>query len=287
MNVIKTPAGETAEVLIPAPSEEPYQKVQWEIVGALSQRVRSVDGGRVIAVRSAGPQFRMRVLVEPTLAEIPKPRGRVPVPLDALACLASNADFARRNPRTAQLARELKAKDPEATVKNILRWIKNNMHYRYDPELQWIQSKPLGGIDSILHTRLGDCGGHSDLFVCLCRQAGIPARILWGPVKIKGRGSMPRDSGLPADLGERFDFSGHAWAEVYLDGWGWIPLEPQDAETPLGRVPQDYVPFLRISAGNDGTHADAGLALSNVGMMNYFPMLEKSESHVRAQGNGK
>jgi F0F1-type ATP synthase assembly protein I len=61
-----------------------------------------------------------------------------------------------------------------------------------------------------LENRTGDCSEHSYLFVALCRAAGIPARIKTG-------------FGFSL-VGETTD-NGHMWAEYYLEGYGWIPVD--------------------------------------------------------------
>ena len=40
----------TGEILIPAPSNEPYQKVKWELSGVRTQRAINVEGGKLVAV---------------------------------------------------------------------------------------------------------------------------------------------------------------------------------------------------------------------------------------------
>lgn len=53
----------------------------------------------------------------------------------------------------------------------------------------------------------GDCTEYSDLFVTLCRINDIPARFVEGCTTI---GS----------------YNLHAWAEVYIDGHGWVAFDP-------------------------------------------------------------
>jgi transglutaminase-like putative cysteine protease len=264
----------TGEILIPLPSNEPYQKVKWELSGVRTQRVINLEGGKLVAVRPSGPNFRLRVTVEPTATDIARPGRKLPVPADAAACLRDNAAFAARNPETARLAKELKADDPAQTVRNIRDWIKENMTYRYDPALKQKETAPAGGVDSILKAKCGDCGGQSRLFVCLCRQAGVPARGLWGAIKIVGPEAIPKETGLPLEKVEPGDFCGHAWAEVFVKDWGWIPVEPQPFGPPLGQVPQEFVPFVRLEPVA-ATMADASLAIGNVWAMNYIAKREK------------
>jgi transglutaminase-like putative cysteine protease len=196
--------------------------------------------------------------------------------------LRDNAGFAVRNPKTAKLARELKADNHIQTVQNIRAWITKNMTYRYDPVLKEKETSRVGGTDAILQAKYGDCGGHSNLFVHLCRQAGVPARPIWGPVKIGGPEAIPKETGLAVDQVQRGDFCGHAWAEVFVKDWGWIPLEPQAYahEVPLGRVPQYFVPFVRIEPSSARV-TDAMLAVGNVWLMNYFARPEQPGDKTR------
>jgi hypothetical protein len=64
----------------------------------------------------------------------------------------------------------------------------------------------------VLTTGIGDCGSQSMYFTALCRSLGIPARATGGYQMIQG-------------------FAGtHFWAEYYLEGYGWIPVDVTAAE---------------------------------------------------------
>lgn len=101
-------------------------------------------------------------------------------------------------------------------------WIKSNIKGYPGP------SKRLGVVKT-LNTRRGNCWEVSDLFVTLCRAYGIPARQLGGWLYKKGQVS-----------------AGHAWAEVYLENQGWIPI---DALRKSLRIPDYYIPYF---ASDDG-----------------------------------
>jgi transglutaminase-like putative cysteine protease len=82
------------------------------------------------------------------------------------------------------------------------------------------------GVAEVLKQKFGHCWDKSDLFVTMCRSAGLPARQIAGWV--------------PALQ------SGHVWAEVYLDGAGWLPVDPT---TPWTGTSDDYIPWFSTSDG--------------------------------------
>jgi hypothetical protein len=57
----------------------------------------------------------------------------------------------------------------------------------------------------------GKCAEYACLFVALCRAVGIPSRVRYG---------------LVLDYGERTTKAEHAWAEYYLENYGWVPTDP-------------------------------------------------------------
>jgi hypothetical protein len=75
----------------------------------------------------------------------------------------------------------------------------------------------------------GDCGDYSSLFVALARAKGIPARHIVGSWAESGADQV------------------HVWAEFYLEGLGWISVDPtvgQSSNQPdscFGRIGNDRV----------------------------------------------
>jgi len=82
----------------------------------------------------------------------------------------------------------------------------------------------LGNIAFMLES--GDLGGKcadiNSLFVGLARAAGLPARDFFG-IRVA-------DSTLTKSLGKSGDITRaqHCRAEVYIDGQGWLPVDPAD-----------------------------------------------------------
>jgi hypothetical protein len=82
----------------------------------------------------------------------------------------------------------------------------------------------------VLHTRVGDCNEHTQLFVALARAAGIPARVAAGLAYVDGK------------------FYYHAWPEVMLRGW--VAVDPT-----FGQFPAD-ASHIRFVTGGLGQQAE-------------------------------
>ena len=72
-----------------------------------------------------------------------------------------------------------------------------------------------GRVEQLLVSLGGKCGDISSVYVALARSAGIPAREIFGIRLPKGKeGEMTKAQ--------------HCWAEFYLSGYGWVPVDPAD-----------------------------------------------------------
>ncbi|MDR0716853.1 MAG: DUF3488 and transglutaminase-like domain-containing protein [Azoarcus sp.] len=119
------------------------------------------------------------------------------------------------NPRARALAAELRADTPEQTVRRILAWLTAaGFIYTLQP--------PLLDADSIdfflFETRMGFCEHFAGAFVFLARAAGVPARVVTG---YQGGYINPVDGAMVVRQSDA-----HAWAEVWLDGRGWVRIDP-------------------------------------------------------------
>ncbi len=103
----------------------------------------------------------------------------------------------------------------------IRKWLRDNCEYSLEaPKLHLGEDF----VNSFLERRTGSCSHFASAAVIMCRYAGIPARYVEGYV-IK-----PADFPSEAETGKSVtvdvtDARGHAWAEVYIDGFGWYPME--------------------------------------------------------------
>jgi rhodanese-related sulfurtransferase/transglutaminase-like putative cysteine protease len=97
-----------------------------------------------------------------------------------------------------------------AKAKAIYDWTCANM-YR-DPAT--IGCGP-GDVCALLQKPGGKCTDIHSVFVALCRAAGVPAREIFG---IR----------LGKNDGQDISSWQHCWAEFYLPGQGWVPVDPAD-----------------------------------------------------------
>ncbi len=89
-------------------------------------------------------------------------------------------------------------------------WVIDNMHR--DPKTIGCGK---GDVCSLLAAPGGKCTDIHSVFVALCRAAGVPAREIFG---IR-QGKKP-----VVDI----TTWQHCWAEFYLPGYGWVPVDPAD-----------------------------------------------------------
>lgn len=78
--------------------------------------------------------------------------------------------------------------------------------------------------DFLLQTREGFCEHYASAFVVLMRAAGIPARVVTGY-----QGGEYNSVGNYLVVRQR---DAHAWAEIYLEGDGWVRVDPTAVVAP-------------------------------------------------------
>ena len=128
-----------------------------------------------------------------------------------------------RNPRTQQLAREMRSAHPDdlELVRAVLGMIRQQpFYYTLTPPKLADNS-----VDEFLFdTKRGFCEHYASAFAMLMRAAGIPARVVTG---YQG-GTFNRF----ADYWILQQSDAHAWDEVWIDGRGWTRIDPTAAIAP-------------------------------------------------------
>ncbi len=108
------------------------------------------------------------------------------------------------------------AKDNLEKARAIYKFVQQ--HMRYDSSAACRNQGAL----SALRQKAGVCEDYAALFVALCRAVGLPSRQVNGYADPKGTGEHWDQLGRPLSLkGCR-----HSWAEFYLEGMGWLPVDP-------------------------------------------------------------
>jgi len=99
-------------------------------------------------------------------------------------------------------------KNPYWIARNIFDYIRLRMHY-----------ERVGGWNvapTVLARGSGSCSEYTFVYMAMCRAAGVPARYA-GALVVRGD-----DASL--------DYVYHRWVEVYLPGYGWIPVDPSGGD---------------------------------------------------------
>ena len=128
-----------------------------------------------------------------------------------------------RNPRTLKLSQDLRAAHP-----NDLDYIHAVLDIFRTQPFYYTLTPPILGQDSVddflFDTKRGFCGHYASAFAALMRAAGIPARIVTG---YQG-GTYNRF----ADYWILRQSDGHAWTEVWIEGSGWLRVDPTSSIAP-------------------------------------------------------
>lgn len=127
------------------------------------------------------------------------------------------------NPRAKQQAIEWyrQAGSDKAYVQMLMRYFSEQPFY------YTLQPPKLGrhSIDEFMFdTRMGFCEYYSGAFTFMLRAVGIPARVVIG---YQGGEENPFNQTL---IVRQFD--AHAWAEMWLEGSGWVRVDPTAAVAP-------------------------------------------------------
>ncbi len=167
-------------------------------------------------------------------------------------------------PRARLLAARLWAESADAAdyVQRVLALFRQQPFY-YTRRPPHLADDPVDGF--LFDTRRGYCEHYASAFSVLMRAAGVPARVMTGYL-----------GGETNPLGDYFmvrQSDAHAWVEVWLQGRGWVRVDPT-AVIPPARVEVDArgadglrIPGLDALAGSGWAQAvwrRAGFAWDNL-----------------------
>ena len=127
------------------------------------------------------------------------------------------------NPRASELINRLIDPDGSwATLQQVLAW------YQSQPFTYTLEPPSIRGSDFVdqflFDTQSGFCEHYAYSFVALMRLAGIPARIVGGYM---GGELNPLNNTIVVR-----ELDAHAWTEVWIEGRGWIRVDPTGVIAP-------------------------------------------------------
>ncbi len=140
------------------------------------------------------------------------------------------------NPRTRALAEQWhrETPDPIALANRFQIWIQKDFKYTLEAPLLGRDSAD----DFLFNTRLGFCQHFSSSFAVFMRSAGIPTRVVTGFV-----GGRYNQFG---DYWMLYGKDAHAWNEIWVDGRGWLRVDPTAAV-----APENILDTLEDAAGSE------------------------------------
>jgi transglutaminase-like putative cysteine protease len=135
--------------------------------------------------------------------------------------LADDEKFDMKNPIIQKAVKEAvgEEKNPYWIMRKIFRYIITHMEYEL--------SGGWNTAPAVLARGNGSCSEYTFVFLSMCRAAGLPARYA-GSVVIRND---------DASIDDVF----HRWAEVYLPGYGWIPVDPSGGDSPSPEAQADFI----------------------------------------------
>jgi transglutaminase-like putative cysteine protease len=168
--------------------------------------------------------FEYLVEIKPTVYEISSPANATPslqlapylVPEDLIEC-NSEAVVSETNLITTGVS------DTYQKARKIYEYVTKTLEYNVQPQ-------SLGAEHALAYPDQADCTEYAALFVALCRASIVPARVIFGFARLPDQKQIT---------------SSHAWAEFYLDDFGWTPVDPtygsRYSEEYFGRIDSDHI----------------------------------------------
>ena len=221
MAVHDIPAGaREVSVWIPVPKSDPHQVVgDLKVTSPVRYQIGKEKeyGNSILHLTVDAPlpkqlDLELEAKVERhaynALAEPRRKGSEAPAPRD----LEPNA-LVPTDGRIAELAAQVtkEAKTPLAKARAIYDYVTDTM--RYDKSGKgWGRGDALHACD----VRAGNCSDFHSLIIGMARASGIPARFVMGfplPESAK-QGEIP---------------GYHCWAELYIEGKGWLPVDSSEA----------------------------------------------------------
>ncbi len=210
------PAGAPLRCWLPIPREYPFQR-DFKLLGSeppakkinppqspiravyLEQPARA-GAPTPFRIEYEYTAWGVRFLINPETVRPVNPKDR------RISAWLREAPHVEFTPQMRALSAEILGGEthPYRVAKRCYDWIVSNIRYSLAVEYSTLRN-----ISEYCRTRrYGDCGQEALLFITLCRLNGIPAR--WQ----SGWNTFPGDEDI------------HDWTEIWLEPYGWMPVDP-------------------------------------------------------------
>ncbi|HQO10549.1 MAG TPA: transglutaminase-like domain-containing protein [Clostridiales bacterium] len=125
----------------------------------------------------------------------------------------------------------------------IHKWVRSQIQFNGD------ETGPRYGTLNVIDKRAGNFWDSADVLITLCRSMDLPAREIAGWVAGTSNNNHNKVTVEGDSIGQYIDYSAandHIWTEVYINGTGWIQVDPV---SPFTGVSYNYIPFCIIEDG--------------------------------------
>jgi transglutaminase-like putative cysteine protease len=231
--VDQVPAGVgRLEVWVPLPSDGPAQQIRSiriESSYPWSIRRERENGNSYLylaAIQPRSGRLDIRVSFEAERREVLRSAvaDKVPMRREDLERYLKADQLVTLSPRVRDLARRITwgQGTPEGKAHAIYEWLVDTMVYD-----KTTPGWGMGDTERACDVQKGNCTDFHSVFISLARAQGIPARFVIGfPLKKEPAGTIP---------------GYHCWAEFYLDGVGWVPVDASDASKTMDAARREYL----------------------------------------------
>ncbi len=215
---LKNDSSSTKEEKIALPPDTDYQEVFYRTLQPKPDGMEKDGDGNWLAIYRLSSQQKLSIIAEGQANIFFKSRNTSPGQIESDSFLKATKYWPADDPKIIKLSREL------ITPEKIYRYVVKNLEYDYQLVKRGNLRK--GALGVLEKPRQSVCSDFTDLFIALCRAAGIPAREMAG----YGFSDNPKFK----ELSQSSDLL-HSWPE-YFDQktQSWIMVDPTWEKTSGG-----------------------------------------------------
>jgi len=203
---------------IAIPPDTNYQNIYYDSISPLPLDVQADKDQNWLAIYQLSPGEKLQVEVRGQVNIFSQPQKKITAS-SPKNYLGSSEYWQTNDPKIVSLAKSLK------TAANIYKYVSSNLSYDY----QGIKSGDVqrtGALAALANPTKSTCSQFTDLFIALCRAAGIPSREVVGFAQT--------DNPQLNEISQKIDLL-HTWPEYFdSDKNTWIAVDPTFGNTTGG-----------------------------------------------------